>query len=72
MIGALLPPLPKYTNILDFIAIYNRAKAYISGVTHLDLEGSENAPNISHKQLIFNTLGLFLSGIFCNLVADNQ
>lgn len=42
------------------------------GVTHLDLEGSENAPNTSRKQLIFNTLGLFLSGIFCNLVADNQ
>ena len=43
-----------------------------TGVTHLDLEGSENAPNTSRKQLIFNTLSLFLSGIFCNLVADNQ
>ena len=44
----------------------------MAGVTHLDLEGSENAPNTSRKRLIFNTLDLFLSGIFCNLVADNQ
>ena len=49
-----------------------RGFPYLTGVTHLDLEGSGNAPNTSRKQLIFNTLGLFLSGVFCNLVADNQ